>query len=618
VSGIVGMIGRDGAPVDRPLLRSLTHYLSFRGPDAREVWVDGQVGFGHTLLRTTHESLAERQPASLDGQFLITADARIDCRAELLAALTTAGRKVRQSAPDSELILHAYAAWGEASVEHLRGDFAFAIWDARRKALFCARDHFGVKPFYYAELGGMFIFSNTLDCLRLHPKVSNELNDSAIADFLLFGLNCDETTTAFRDIRRLPPAHALSVSAEGIRRERYWSAPTDGRIRYHRPHEYVEHFQTLMQSAVSDRLRTTCAGVWLSGGMDSCSIAATARQLAVKTGGTADLRAYTIVYDSLIPDREGEHAHEAAKFLGISLRSFVMDGYQLFDRWEDPECVFPEPMEDPFAVALFDQYRAVAADCRVMLSGSGGDELMYFQMWPYTRDLLRHRHWRRLFTDLPQFLRLRKFPFRGTRTRMQRLLGLDSSVGPFPSWIAPELKQRFGLKERWNEPASRNRASEHPIVPKAHASLLTPRWPVLFELADPGLTRAAVEVRYPFLDLRVVNYLLAIPPFPWTFQKQLLRAAMFGHLPESIRLRPKTPLQGNPLKEILQSSHAAVDRACWTEQIERYINPRALPSLTEQKDSVCADLAVRAYCLNFWLQSLSRVRYNSYAEASNG
>ena len=205
-------------------------------------------------------------------------------------------------------------------------------------------------------------------------------------------------------------------------------------------------------------------------------------------------------------------------------------------------------------------------------------------------------------------------------SRMLRLFGLDSSDPAFPSWIAAELKQRLRLEERWNEQPGRNRAWEHPIVPKAHASLLTPRWSVLFEHADPGLTQAAVEVRYPFLDLRVVNYLLAIPPFPWTFQKRLLRAAMSGHLPETIRQRPKTPLEGDPLVEMLQrpEATAAVDRAYWTEQIERYVNPQVLPSLNDQKDSICADLVVRAYCLNFWLQSLSRVRYNNYAEAVNG
>jgi asparagine synthase (glutamine-hydrolysing) len=613
------MIGRDGAPVDRPLLRSLTHSLSFRGPDAREVWVNGQAGFGHTLLRTTNEAIAERQPAGMDGQFTITADARIDCRAELLAALAAVGRKVRPAAPDSELILHAYAAWGEACVEHLRGDFAFAIWDARRKVLFCARDHFGVKPFYYAEIGGTVVFSNTLECVRLHPEISGELNDSAIADFLLFGLNCDEATTAFRDIHRLPPAHYLSISGDGIRLERYWHVPTDGRIRYRRPQDYIEHFQSLMQSAVADRMRTSRVGIWLSGGMDSSSIAATARELSAKLGATADLRAYTVVYDSLIPDREREYAREVARFLGIDLRCFAMDGYRLFDRWKEPEFTVPEPVDDPFAVALFDHYHAVAADCRVMLSGSGGDELMYFQMWPYTRDLLRNRNWRSLLRDLPHFLRLRKFPSRGIHSRMRKLFGLDSSVPAFPSWIASELKERFGLEERWNEQAGQSSAWQHPIVPKAHASLASSRWSALFEHADPGLTQAAVEVRYPLLDLRLVNYLLAIPPFPWTFQKQLLRAAMSGHLPETIRQRPKTPLGGDPLMAMLQSPEAAaLDRACWAEQIGRYIRPQALPSLTTQKDSVCADLALRSYCLNFWLQSSSRVRYNSYAEASNG
>jgi len=614
----VGIFGRDGAPVDRPLLQSLAHSLSYRGPDACEVWAEGPVGFGHTLLRTTYESLAENQPASLDRQFWITADARIDCRAELETELKTEGRKVKPAAPDPELILHAYAAWGEACVQHLRGDFAFAIWDARRKTLFCARDHFGVKPFYYADLGDLFLFSNTLNCLRLHADVSDELNESAIADFLLFGLNYDEATTTFRDIRRLPPAHTLSASAGGILTERYWSPPTDGRIRYHRPDEYVEHFQSLLQSAVADRLRINRAGIWLSGGLDSSTIAATARELSVKPGA-ADLRAYTVVYESLIPDREGDYARTVAEFLGIPLRNFAMDGLQLFDRWDDPAFVPPEPMEDPFAAALFDHYGGVAADCRVVLSGAGGDELMYFQMWPYTRDLIRNRDWRRAYADVSQFLRVRKFPWRGIRSRIQRLFGLDPSAPAFPAWVAPELKQRLRLEERWNEQAGQARPWEHAIVPKAHASLLTPRWSVLFEVADPGLTHAAVEVRYPFLDLRLVDYFLAIPPFPWTFQKRLLREATAGHLPEAIRQRPKTPLEGDPLVAMLQRPDSAwLDRAHWTEQIERYVNPSGLPTLNRQQDTVCAGSAIRAHCLNFWLQSLSTVRYNSYAEASNG
>jgi len=147
LSGIVGIFHRDGVPIDRALLQSLVELLAYRGPDARESWMESSIGLGHTLLRTTLESFSERQPASLEGRYWITADARLDGRPELLAELDRSGSDIGQSIPDSELILRAYAKWGSACVEHLRGDFSFAIWDARNRQLFCARDQFGIKPF---------------------------------------------------------------------------------------------------------------------------------------------------------------------------------------------------------------------------------------------------------------------------------------------------------------------------------------------------------------------------------------------------------------------------------------------------------------------------------------
>ena len=180
MSGIAGIFHRDGAPVDRELLRSLVEFLGFRGPDAAEIWTRGPIGLGHAMLRTTRESKNERQPASLDGRLWIAADARLDSRAELIARLERENQIPGEMTPDCDLILRSYAAWGPECIRHLRGDFAFAIWDAVKSELFCARDHFGIKPFYYAALGELFLFSNTLDCLRLHPRVSCELNDAAI------------------------------------------------------------------------------------------------------------------------------------------------------------------------------------------------------------------------------------------------------------------------------------------------------------------------------------------------------------------------------------------------------------------------------------------------------
>lgn len=615
----MGIFRRNGAPTDRSLLQSLTQSLAYRGPDGKEIWSDGSIGFGHTLLRTTYESLGERQPASLDGQFWITADARIDCRPELASKLEEAGRKIRQGATDPELILHAYATWGEDCVQHLRGDFAFGIWDAQRTTLFCARDHFGVKPFYYADLGGQFLFSNTMDCVRLHPQITEELNEAAVADFLLFGLNCDVASTTFRDVHRLPAAHSLSVSAMGVRVTRYWSAPVDGRIRYRRPDDYVEHFQTLLQSAVADRLRITRAGIWLSGGMDSSSIAAVARELSVKAGGTADLRAYTMTYGSLIPDQEGAHARKTAEFLKIPIQFFAMDELPLFGCSADPEKSPSEPVDNPFFTGIFDQYRTIAADCRVMLSGQGGDNLMEFQMWPYARDLIRNREWRTFFSDTRRYLRQRKFSWRGIGRRSRKVLSADSNSLVFPPWMEGDLVERRNLRARWKEFSSLPRVAAHPILPKAHASLFLPQWSRLFEIEEPGTTHCPVEVRYPFLDLRVVNFLLAVPPFPWSFQKRLLREAMAGHLPESVRQRPKTPLQGDPCVALLQRPEAAwLDQVTWNDEMARFVDRSALTRMHREQNSETANAMTRVICLNFWLQSRRQVRYNNYAEAHNG
>jgi asparagine synthase (glutamine-hydrolysing) len=200
MSGFVGIVHLDGSPVDSRLLQQLTDCLSFRGPDAQGIWCDGPVGFGHALLQITSGTPLEKQPVQLDGRLWIIADARIDARAELIDSLkakSRAANSLSHSSLDAELILHAYDSWGEACVNHLLGDFSFAIWDTREKRLFCARDHFGVKPFFYAHVGSCFLFGNTLDCLRMHPSVSSDFNDLAIADFLLLDSNQDPATTSF-------------------------------------------------------------------------------------------------------------------------------------------------------------------------------------------------------------------------------------------------------------------------------------------------------------------------------------------------------------------------------------------------------------------------------------
>ena len=149
VSGIAGIIRFDGAPVEAGQIAKITSAMATRGPDGIHHWIAGSVALGHCMLRTTPESLDEIQPlTSEDESVVLVMDGRLDNREELKQALRGKGIRVRGNA-DTELVLGAYLLWGEDSPRHLLGDFAFAVWDVRRRELFCARDHFGVKPFHY-------------------------------------------------------------------------------------------------------------------------------------------------------------------------------------------------------------------------------------------------------------------------------------------------------------------------------------------------------------------------------------------------------------------------------------------------------------------------------------
>lgn len=578
----------------------MTDFLAYRGPDGQETWSDGEMAFGHARLRTSKDRVKDRQLTEL-GSFWIAADAHLDSRTELTGKLEQAGRRIEPAISDSLLILHAYAEWGPKCVDHLRGDFSFGIWDRSAKTLFCARDHFGIKPFYYADLGNLFLFSNTLNCLRQHPSVTNELNESAIGDFLLFGLNYNKATTSFRDIQRLPPAHSLLVSRDAMQIGCYWRPPTGARIRYSRAEDYVERFNELLKSAVADRLPPDRVGIFLSGGLDSGAVATVAKEISRSCGNRPEVRSYTVGYDHLVPDDEGVHARTLANYLGIPNTYLALDHVKLFEKWDDPTYHFPEPVDDPLSAGLFEQFHMIATKCRVALSGEGADNLMYFQMWPYIKELRGNRQWSRLTKEVAWFLWVRPLPWLGVARRIQSHFGKIGGDGP-PRWIAPKFARRAGLIERWRECSELEVPPErHLVRPKAHASLLLPQWTEMFELGDPGVTHYPVEVRYPFLDLRIVDYLLAIPAFPWVYKKEILRRAMTGRLPEKLRLRPKTPLSEDPfVRKLRDGGNVWAKEWRFDGQICEFVSPSMIGLFHAR---IRAE-QFRPYCLDLWLKGV--------------
>jgi asparagine synthase (glutamine-hydrolysing) len=260
----------------------------------------GHAGLGHALLRLNDGAELE-QPFTLDGGLWIVADARIDARADLAAALQPHTTERLDQASDVELILRAYLAWGEQCVTRLLGDFTFAIWDAARRRLFCARDHLGVKPLFYAEVGRCVVVSNTLDCVRKHPLVSRALDDRAIGDFLLFGAHQEADATAFRDIRRLPPAHSIP-GLPTRRGARGMGAAGRRAGRVARSADYTDRFLELLRDSVGDRPYSTHRRVDERRRRldDACRRRG---EPARERGVDVALRAITSIYERLIPTR---------------------------------------------------------------------------------------------------------------------------------------------------------------------------------------------------------------------------------------------------------------------------------------------------------------------------
>jgi asparagine synthase (glutamine-hydrolysing) len=595
MSGIVGIVQFDGSVIDRRLLRHLTDALTFRGRDAQAVWVKGNVGFGHTLFKTTEESEHDCQPLSLDGNMWVVADARIDARDDLFPALKAAGEDDFDEShwTDAELILRAYRCWGADCVNRLLGDFAFGIWDDERQTLFCARDHMGVKPFYYARLGSLLIFSNTLDCIRRHPAVSAELNDLAVADFLLFGCNQDPTTTSFAGIQRLAPAHHAMWSADDFRLRRYWSMPIDEPVFYKRAVDYTDRFHEILGKSISDRLRTRHLCVFMSGGLDSPTLAATARDVMGKQYASYDLRALTVI-DRFASD-ESRYARMAATYLQIPAEYRELDDAASAN-WEEVSFTTPEP--HPAAWTLASEHcfwRELESYSRVFFFGEGPDNALHFDWRPCLSYLIRHRLYGRLLTSLTTTVLSQKYPPFGLR--LFNRFGRSCVEAAYPPWLAVRFEARLNLRERWST-FNCAPVSTHPFRQVAYASLQSPLWQLLFDAFDPAVTRASFEVRHPFLDLRMLRFMLAVPALPWCRSKYLIRRAMSGKLPREVLRRRKSGVPTTPFRKNIADLCTLPFMAA--QAIREYVDPERIPGAIA-KSLIESNLRVRI--LNHWLQN---------------
>jgi asparagine synthase (glutamine-hydrolysing) len=299
MSGIVGIHNLDGKAASRKDLEKMVDILAHRGPDGADIWVEGSVGLGHRMLWTTPESLLEKLPfIDESSELVITSDARIDNREELIDILHLNSCPV-ETITDSQLILAAYKKWGNFCPEHLLGDFAFVIWDQRNQSLFCARDHFGIKPFYYYyKPDNTFAFVSEIKALFTLKQVPRCLNETRMGDYLAFMME-DQVTTSYQDIFRLPPAHCMVVSQELIQVWSYWSLDPNREIKLPSNEAYAKEFKRIFSEAVHCRLRSAFPIIsHLSGGLDSSAITCVARSILVQEGKTP-LHTISTIYDKI-------------------------------------------------------------------------------------------------------------------------------------------------------------------------------------------------------------------------------------------------------------------------------------------------------------------------------
>ena len=610
MSGFVGLLAMDGGSVNPALLARLTDALTYFAPDGTATHSTERLGLGFASARLTSRSIPQRQhavdmPMTDDRGNWVVADAWIAERERLTRELESADVRIDADAPVARLLLAAYRAWGTRCVEHLHGDFAFAIWDESRGRLLLGRDRFGVRPLYYARAGASWVFSNALDVVRAHPHVSSALDPAAIGDFLRMGSNTDLSTSSFASIRCVPPAHVLVLDDTDIRISRYWSLPTGSTLSYRRVEEYAEHFTAVFREAVADRIRGLDETVLLmSGGRDSTAVAATARMVAAHHH--PHLAAVTAVFDYALPgDEERRYTAVAAAALDIPVEFVPQDEFGWFEGWDRPDLWRPEPMDVSLLAGGADLTRRAAARARVGLTGDGGDAVLRERESHLGRLLLSGK-WARAAAESWAYIRLHhRLPRPGFRRMYARRFGSLPPAPPLPPWLRMDFVEQHHLMDRWA--ALVDAESQLPVAdlgrPEAYKKLRSYFWTRCFEEDHPSATGIPLSLRHPFFDERVIEFLLSLPATQWANDKGIVVAAMRNRLPDQVRLRQKTPLVGDCSEAAFAAAGRPRPRAdeFGPEALE-YIDPRALFENTAEMDVDDAWDWARAYSFALWLR----------------
>ncbi|MDD2707039.1 MAG: asparagine synthase (glutamine-hydrolyzing) [Verrucomicrobiae bacterium] len=628
--GIVGFVGAKGCPTAetmRAVGEAMTARLVHRGPDDAGCWLDAgaEVFLGHRRLAVLDLSPAGRQPmVSACGRYVLNYNGEIYNFAELKKELSRDDGAIPwRGQSDTEVLLEALARWGcEETLKRLNGMFAFALWDRREKTLFLARDRFGEKPLYYGEFKGVFLFASELKAFRHHPVFEGKVDRDAVTQYLRFGyVPCPKSI--FHGIGKLPPGSFLRwrQGQPGPLFQRYWCATRECETNRRKPfagadEEAIEHLAGLLRESI--RLRMVAdvpVGVFLSGGIDSSTVAA-----LMQTQSARPVQTFTIGFQEMAFD-EAMHARKVAGYLGTEHHELVVTAEEAMRVIPRLPTLYDEPFADSSQIPTFLVSRLARQRVTVSLSGDGGDELFC----GYDRYQLGRMLWN-LSRHVP--LPLRR-GIAGGMHGMARMIRMSAAregfISPFfRKHLAGVFRKLEGgagvldsrgkgglmrfLVSHWKHPLLLTGTREEPgtvfdekgvnewngdfreLMMAVDAMTYLPD--DLLVKVDRASMGVSLEVRAPFLEQRVAEFAWSLP-MPMKVRggtgKWILRGVLDRYVPRELVDRPKMGfaiplgewLRG-PLRawaEALLSGqqletegllHAALIRRVWREHLEGY------------------------------------------------
>lgn len=551
MGGIAGIIHFDKKPVDHILLERMAATIAHRGPDGISYHISGHIGLCQLTSHVTPESPQEAYYASpFDKKYFIVFHGRLDNRIDLYSY--TEQKRPLEKVPDSQLVLAAYKKSGAQCVEKLLGDFAFAIWDDNEQTLFCGRDHMGVKPFFYIKTGSFFAFASEIKGIFALPGIQKVINHEKIADFIVC-LTTENKSTFYKNIFKLPPAHCLTVRNSIVNTKKYWQLEP-AKLQISKSHEYQEAFFDIFKEAVHVRLRSSSpVGAYLSGGIDSASIVCMAAS-NLDSSFPGKLNTFSGIFDQ-IPECDERPYFQP-----------ILDQYAIHPHYVHADELYPSEAfdsmmsyeDEPFFAPHFFMswhllHQVKKCGVKVLLDGHDGDSAVSyghgllpqlamqgklirlyseFTIDPHSTVKRSTLGILRLYRDILAS----KLPFclYKSHTHAQFLKNLN--------FLTTAYRGETGIKDRMNKLVKNLPEPYQPEGKHHKLNISQPFHPLALEFLERLASRFGIEQRFPFFDIRLISFCLALPAeqkFKDGYNRSIVRQSLKSILPDTIRHRKR-------------------------------------------------------------------------------